>query len=530
VELHGGNLIGSEVSRESESTFQAFDPKSGSALDPQFAEASAAEVDRAATIAETAFEAYSSFPAVRRAEFLRAIAGAIEDLGGSLVERMEAETALPPARIEGERARTAGQLRMFADLVEEGSWVDARIDRALPDRKPAPRPEFRRMLVPLGPVAVFGASNFPLAFSVAGGDTASALAAGCTVVVKAHAAHPGTSELVARALLDAAKKTGMPDGVFSMVHGRSNDVGLHLVTHSSITAVGFTGSLKGGRALFDAASRRDVPIPVYAEMGSTNPVFVLPGALAERGAAIAESLASSVTLAAGQMCTNPGLVPVERSDAADRFVELLAERIAQSPAGTMVASNIKSAYEDGLAASAAVGGVRVVGRSDATGPNPATDARAALLVAEAETFARNERLSHEVFGPATLAVTCGSREELIAFARSLQGQLTATVHGTARDLEEYADLLAILRRKVGRLVIDGVPTGVEVCSSTQHGGPYPATTDSRSTSVGSAAIYRFARPLAYQNAPESILPEELRAENPRGILRLVDGVLTREAL
>jgi 2,5-dioxopentanoate dehydrogenase len=530
VELHGKNLIGNTTSGEGAATVEAYDPTAGKLLPPPFAEATADEVDRAARLAERAFEAYATVPPARRAAFLRAAADRIEGLGTVLVDRAVSESAFPPARIESERGRTVGQLRFFADVIEEGSWVDARIDRPLPDRRPAPRPDLRRMLVPLGPVAVFGASNFPLAFSAAGGDTASALAAGCPVVVKAHPGHPGTSELVARAVLAAAQEAGLPDGVLSMVHGASHEVGHRLVTHPAIAAVGFTGSLAGGRALFDAAARREEPIPVFAEMGSTNPVFILPGALRERGESIADAIAASVTLAVGQMCTNPGLIPLERSAEADRFLAALGDRLAAIPSGTMATAGVKSAFDAGLEANVAVDGVAVAARATSLGRNPETEAAAVLLVTRAETYAREPRLSHELFGPATLAVQCDSREETLAFARSLGGQLTGTVHGTPGDLEEYSDLIAILKRKVGRLVINGVPTGVEVGHSTHHGGPYPATTDSRSTSVGSAAIVRFARPLGFQNAPDALLPEELRDTNPRGILRLVDGRFTREAL
>ncbi len=484
--------------------------------DVSFPDATHDEIDRAARQAASAFDEYAALGPDRRAAFLRAVGERILALGDALIERANAESALPVARLEGERGRTVAQLRMFADLVDEGSWVDARIDRALPDRKPLPRPDLRRMLVPLGPVAVFGASNFPLAFSVAGGDTASALAAGCPVVVKAHPGHPGTSDLVARAVLEAAVETGMPDGVFSMVHGASHEVGLALVTHPSIAAVGFTGSLAGGRALFDAAARRDEPIPVFAEMGSTNPVFVLPEALESRGEEIARGLAGSVTLGVGQFCTNPGLTILDRSDAAERFLATLGESVSATPAGTMTTDGVRAAYVAGLGAFLATDGVVTVGRGEG---EPA----AAVLSTDAATFARTPSLAHELFGPATLAVRYESRAEMLDFARSLGGQLTATVHGTERDLAEYADLLAVLRRKAGRLVVNGFPTGVEVSPAMHHGGPYPATTDSRATSVGTAAIVRFARPVCFQNFPDAALPEELRDTNPRRIWRIVNG-------
>ena len=526
----GANFIGSRESRAASRGFRARNPATGKALSVAFAEATAAEVDAAARAAEAAFEAYAALPPARRAAFLRAIAERLVALGDALLERAQAETALPRPRLEGERARTANQARLFADLVEEGSWVDARIDRAQPDRTPAPKPGLRRMLVPLGPVAVFGASNFPLAFSVAGGDTASALAAGNTVVVKAHPAHPGTSELAARAILEAAAETGMPDGVFSMVHGRKTDVGRALVTHPAIQAVGFTGSFRGGKALFDAAVRRPHPIPVFAEMGSANPVFVLPDALATRGEEIAKALGASVTLGCGQFCTNPGLTFVAHADAAEAFVSRLGVLLAEAPAGTMVHAGIKDAYDAELAAVAALPGVSVAARSAAHGPNVPTEAQPALLLADAGTFAAHHRLDQEIYGPVTVAVRCGSKDELLASARRLGGHLTATVHATERDLASYPELLPILARKAGRVVVNGVPTGVEVTHAMQHGGPWPATTDPRATSVGSAAILRFARPVCFQDVPDGSLPDELRDANPRGIWRLVDGRLTKDAV
>jgi alpha-ketoglutaric semialdehyde dehydrogenase len=413
---------------------------------------------------------------------------------------------------------------MFASLVREGSWVDARIDRALPGRTP-PKPDIRRMLVPIGPVAVFGASNFPLAFSVAGGDTASALAAGCPVVVKAHPAHPATSEIAARAIIAAADALGIPSGVFSLLHSTRNDVARALVQHPLVKAVGFTGSLHAGRALFDAAASRPEPIPVYAEMGSVNPVFVLPGALAERAASIAEGMKDSVTLGVGQFCTNPGLTIGVGDPRFDTFVQQLDALMRTAPSGTMLTMSICRSYEAGVLRLGGIDGVATT-RSSARAQEP--QALPALFVTEAEVLLRHRDIGEEVFGPSTVVVRCGSREELEAVARQLDGQLTATIHGTPDDLVEYVSLVSILEQKAGRLIVNGFPTGVEVCPSMQHGGPYPATTDSRSTSVGTAAINRFARPVAYQNFPQSLLPADLRDANPHGIWRLVDGDLTRE--
>jgi NADP-dependent aldehyde dehydrogenase len=510
------------------SAIRGVNPATGLLLEPAFPEATAEDVDRAVRAAEQAFPAYAALEPARRAAFLRAISDEIVAKGDALIERGQSETGLPVPRLTGERGRTVNQLRMFADLLDEGSWVEARIDRALPDRQPAPRPDLRRMLVPLGPVAVFGASNFPLAFSVAGGDTASALAAGCPVVVKAHPGHPGTSDLVGRAIAAAVARAGLPAGVFGMVQGASVAVGQALVMHPAIKAVAFTGSLRGGRALFDAAARRPEPIPVYAEMGSSNPLFILPGALRERGEAIAQGLAASVTLGAGQFCTNPGLTILAASDSGEAFLRAVGDKLAGSPAGTVVHAGIKTAYDAGLAERAGLPGVALAARASAKGPHPSTEAQPALLVTDAVTFGARAPLHEELYGPATVAVRCTTREQLLDLARGLGGHLTATVHGTEADLAEHGELLTVLARKVGRLVVNGFPTGVEVSPAMHHGGPYPATTDARATSVGTAAITRFARPLCFQDVPESALPAELRNANPRGIWRLVDGGLTRE--
>jgi NADP-dependent aldehyde dehydrogenase len=510
--------------------FRAQNPATGETLDGDYYEATVGEIDAAVRAADRAFEPYSSLHPIRRAEFLRAVAQQILALGDRLLERAGAETALPPGRLESERARTVSQILLFAGLLEEGSWVEARIDRALPDRKPQPRPDLRRLLIALGPVAVFGASNFPLAFSVAGGDTVSALAAGCPVVVKAHPAHPGTSELAASAIRTAARETRMPEGVFGMVQGSAPEIGVTLVTHPLIRAAGFTGSLRAGRTLFDAAALRPEPIPVYAEMGSSNPVFLLPGALEARGEAIARGLAHSVTLGAGQFCTNPGLAVLVDSPAANAFLQSAGELLGGAPAGTMVHAGIKAAYDEEIATLARISGVAIAARSQAPGVFAETQAHPALMVTDADTYAENPRLAGEIYGPASLAVRCASRPEMLQLARSLHGHLTATIHAAGRDLEDFAELIAILRRKAGRLVFNGFPTGVEVCHAMHHGGPYPATTDSRSTSVGTAAIHRFARPVCYQDFPQEALPEELQDSNPRGIWRMVDGALTKDSL
>jgi NADP-dependent aldehyde dehydrogenase len=521
--IHGNNIIAGTDAAMHASQFRAIDPATGQELDPVFHEANEAQVDRAVRAADQAFTEYRRRPPEDRATFLREISAQIEGLGEDLIDRANRETALGVERLRGERGRTIGQLRMFADLIEEGSWVDARIDHAIPDRKPVPKPDLRRMRIPIGPVAVFGASNFPLAFSVAGGDTASALAAGCPVVVKAHPAHPGTSELVARAIVAAAEKTGMPAGVFSLLQGRSPELSLALVRHPLTAAVGFTGSLKAGRALFDAAAARPKPIPVFAEMGSVNPVFLLPGALAERGEQIAQGLKQSVTLGVGQFCTKPGLVVGIEHESTRKFVASASELMKSASPGAMLHAGIHTSYLEGVKQTANVPGVAV---ASATPVPSGQQVVPTLFAADGNTFLAHERLGEELFGPSAVFVTASSRQQMMQIARELEGHLTATIHGTVDDLRDYADLVDVLQQKVGRLIFNGFPTGVEVCPSMQHGGPYPATTDARTTSVGTAAIERFVRPICFQNFPDDALPPELQDGNPRRIWRLVDGQLT----
>ena len=528
MELHGKSFIGGQLSGEGLARFPGINAATGEKLEPSFYKATEAEIDRALDLADKAFEKYRELPSQRVAEFLAQIGDDIMGLGDELIRRGQVETALPEARLTGERARTVNQLNMFAELVREGSWVDARIDRAIPDRKPLPKPDLRRMLIPIGPVAVFSASNFPLAFSVAGGDTAAALAAGNPVVVKAHSAHPGTSELVARAVQSAAERTKMPEGVFSMIQGKGHEVGLRLVRHPATRAVGFTGSLQGGRALFEAAVARPDPIPVYAEMGSTNPVFILPGALKQRGGAIAEGLLQSVTLGVGQFCTCPGLVFGMEDANWKSFVEQAGQLAAKSLPGTMLYQGLCEQFHKGAEKMREVAGVSVAGQSAAAGK--AGQATAIVLATNGKTFLQQASLSEELFGPSTLAVGCSSADDLERIARSLPGQLTATIHGTEEDLAANQKLISILQQKAGRLLFNGFPTGVEVCPSMHHGGPYPATTYAHFTSVGTAAIQRFTRPLCWQNFPDPTLPVELRNKNERGIWRLVDGKMSKQDL
>ena len=505
-------------------SFQGINPATGQPLPGQFNEATTQEVAQACEKAAVAFLEYRKKSGAEKANFLEKIADEIDAIGDELLQRAQAESGLPLPRLTGERGRTTGQLRLFATYLREGSWVNARIDTALPDRQPLPRPDLRQMLRPLGPVGVFGASNFPLAFSVAGGDTASALAAGCPIVVKGHPAHPGTSQLVGDAILRAVTACGMPDGTFAMVQGRTTAVGMAIVEHPAIKAVGFTGSLRGGRALFDAAARRPEPIPVYAEMGSTNPVFFLPQILKEKGSALAQNFVSSVTLGVGQFCTNPGVAVLQQSADADTFMQEAATAVTASQPAAMLTQGIQRAFVEGIGKLATAEGVQTLGQ--ATAADSFANGTPILLKTTAETLLANQELAEEVFGPGSVLVEANGKEQLLAVARSLEGHLTATVWGTNEELPDYADLLEILEQKVGRLLINGFPTGVEVSHAMQHGGPYPATSDSRSTSVGTNAILRFARPVCYQNFPDALLPDELKTANPLNIQRLVDGKWT----
>ncbi|OYX28919.1 MAG: aldehyde dehydrogenase (NADP(+)) [Flavobacteriales bacterium 32-35-8] len=520
--LTGKNYIGGLVSSKGGTTFKGINPSDGSELPTTFYEATTDEVNEAASKAHEAFAIYRKKSGKEKALFLDTIADEILNLRDVLIERCCAETGLPSGRIVSERARTMGQLQLFATVLREGSWVDARIDTALPDREPFPRSDFRYMQKPLGAVGVFGASNFPLAFSVAGGDTASALASGCPVVVKGHPSHPGTSELVAMAINKAAEKTNMPKGVFSMVHGASVEVGMAIVMHPHIKAIGFTGSTRGGMAIFNAANTREEPIPVYSEMGSTNPVFILPEALKERSEEIAKELTDSVTLGAGQFCTNPGLVFLNNDENLQNFQKQTAKHFEETEAKAMLNKGIKSAFDNGiehLASNKLEVKLLAKGKSSIEG----FKGSAHLFETTAKSFILRDYLEEENFGPSTISVIADSKEELLAAAKKMKGHLTATLFGTENDLNNYTDLIEILEQKVGRLVINNFPTGVEVCHAMVHGGPFPATSNSRSTSVGTAAIYRFTRPVCYQNFPEHLLPEELKTDNPLGIMRLFNG-------
>lgn len=526
--LQGKSLLAGKTGMTGGSVFRAINPATSETFAPDFHEASLAEVDLALRAAALAFEAYRAHPPETRAKLLETIASEIEALGDTLLQRAQAETGLPLARLQGERARTCGQLRLFAQVVREGSWVDARIDTALPDRTPLPRPDLRRTLLPLGPVVVFGSSNFPFAFSVAGGDTASALAAGCPVIVKAHRAHPGTAELVGHAVVKAVASCGLPAGLFSLVHGGGSTVGIAMVKHEAVSAVGFTGSHAAGRALCDAAAARSHPIPVFAEMSSLNPVFLLPGAIRERAAAIAQGLAGSFTLGAGQFCTKPGLIFALRGTETDAFLQALSTAVQATGCATMLTPGIHDAFVANRKKVVTLPHVTILAAAGATPDAKKTEGQPSVAVTSAVNFLAHPELATEAFGPFTLVITAETQDEITACARSLEGQLTATLHGTADDLAGAGSLVALLEQKAGRLLINGFPTGVEVSPAMNHGGPSPATSDPRYTSVGTAALLRFARPVCYQNFPESLLPAALRNANPLGLMRLVNGQLTRE--
>jgi alpha-ketoglutaric semialdehyde dehydrogenase len=528
AKLSGRSLIGFREGTGTGLAMYASNPTTGERLQPGFIPATAEEVELAVRLAADAFDFYSVIPGRERGIFLREIAANIESIAGEIVERAAQETALPQARLQGETARTCAQLRLFAQVAEEGSWVNARVDRADPERKPVAKPDIRSMLRPLGPVVVFGASNFPLAFSVAGGDTASALASGNPVIVKAHAAHPGTSELVGRAVQQSVRECGLPEGVFTLLFGSGSQIGTALMKHPLVKAGGFTGSRAAGRILMDVAAFRPEPIPFYAEMSSTNPVFILPGALSKRAETIAAGLYASFTLGAGQFCTKPGMVFLPQGVPAVTFADKLQKLVGDSAPFHLLTKTIHSSYGSTIATRKKSTTVKLVAEGPETATGSAFAVSCALFETDAASFLDSD-LDSEIFGPATLLVRHSSRDQVLAIARSLEGHLTATIHGTEQDLREFADLVAILESKVGRLVFNGFPTGVEVTHAMVHGGPYPSTSDGRSTSVGSQAIFRFTRLICYQGFPDSAMPNELKNANPLGIWRMVDGQMTRDA-
>lgn len=524
MQISSDLLIGKQSVPGTNGTVKGIDAASGETLEPSFGGATRAQVDAACALAWSAADTYRELPLEKRAVFLETIAQNILDIGDDLIARCVTESGLPRGRIEGERGRTVGQLRMFAAVVRNGDFLGVRVDPAQPERQPLPRVDLRLRFIPLGPVAVFGASNFPLAFSVAGGDTASAFAAGCPVIVKAHPAHPGTSALVGRAIQKAVAECGLPEGTFSLLFDSGFDIGQALVADQRIKAVGFTGSRRGGTALMKIASERTEPIPVYAEMSSINPVLLFPNALKNRGAAIGRAFAGSLALGAGQFCTNPGLILAVDGPELDTFVEATAAALAESPAATMLTPGIHKAYEAAVDKTAQHADVKTLGRG-AAAKSP-TQGQAAFFSTTADAFRSHHDLQEEIFGAASLLVRCKDLAALKALVEDLEGQLTAALHIDEADYADAKAFLPALERRAGRILVNGFGTGVEVGHAMVHGGPYPSTADGRSTSVGSLAIDRFLRPVSYQDVPEALLPDAIRTDNPLGLNRRVDGKLT----
>lgn len=521
--LTGNLLIGAGEYRGTAGEVNGVNPRTGENLEPSYGWGDLKDVARAAELADAAFDSYRSTTPVERARFLETIADRITAVGDEIIERVQLEAGLPQARVVGELARTTNQLRLFAKVLLDGEWLDARIDPALPDRKPLPRPDIRQQRIPVGPVAVFGASNFPLAFSVAGGDTASALAAGAPVVVKAHDAHPGTSELVGRAIQAAVRECGLHEGVFSLLFGPGPGLGTALVTDPRIRAVGFTGSRSGGLALVAAAAARPEPIPVYAEMSSINPVVILPGALRNRATELAQGLIGSVTTGTGQLCTSPGLVFVIEGEGLEEFVAAAAAALRGTPAAPMLSAGIGQAFATGVQNLTAAHEVETLAAGGTSG-EIAVPGQAHLFGTTNDALRTNPVLQEEVFGASSLIVRAKSLDELKETLAGLEGQLTMTVQADDDDLASAAELLPLLERKAGRILFNGWPTGVEVGYAMVHGGPFPATSDVRTTSVGTAAIERFLRPVAYQNLPSALQPPGLDDANGLGLPRRVDGV------
>jgi 2,5-dioxopentanoate dehydrogenase len=518
--LTGHNIIGGKKSAEGNHAFFAFSTRQGKQLEQPFIEATEDELEAAAALALKAFESYSKTSGIDRALFLQTIASEILQLGDSLIQQAMMETGLPEARLVGERARTLGQLELFAELLKEGSWVDAIIDESLPERKPLPRPDLRRMNVPLGPVAVYGAANFPLAFSTAGGDTVSALASGCPVIFKAHPSHPGTNEMVANAIILAAEKTNMPEGVFSSLNG-GVEISEKLAIHPSIKAIGFTGSRKAGMNLFHLACNRSQPIPVFAEMSSINPVLILPEKLSGDNEQLAQMLAVSITQGAGQFCTNPGLMIMIDDGNVGKFLENLSSLLEKSAPQWMLNPAICNNYYSRLKDLDPHALIKVSDNTDNY------QSSAGLIKITSGEFLHDKRFQEEIFGPVSIAVICHSKEEMLQVIQSLEGQLTGTVMGENSELSSYRDCINALQEKVGRLLFNGVPTGVEVTHSMVHGGPFPSTTNASSTSVGTEAIKRFTRPVCFQDCPDELLPDALKQSNPLHILRKINGHYTR---
>ncbi|TDH24158.1 aldehyde dehydrogenase (NADP(+)) [Segetibacter sp. 3557_3] len=525
--FNGHSHVGFSTRAGSDKKVKVFSTAKQEYLPEEFGVVSKEDMEEALWKATAAFETYKKTTPEQRAAFLENIAEEIINIGDPLIQRAMLETGLPEARLTGERGRTVNQLKLFASLLREGSWVEAVIDPALPDRKPLPRPDLRKMLVPVGPVVVFGASNFPFAFSTAGGDTASALASGCTVVIKAHNAHLGTNELVANAIIKAAQNSGMPDGVFSSLIGEGASLGQALAKHPAVKAIGFTGSYRAGMALYKTAvNDRQVPIPVYAEMSSINPVLVLPGKLEADMDKSASLLAGSITLGVGQFCTNPGLLFVLECDTTEEFIGKLSTQLQAIPAATMLNQSICKSYYTGREKITTEKGVKAIhlGEDECS----AYKGSVALFEVNATDFVSNPNLQDEMFGPASMIIRCATADQLKQALHALHGQLTGTIFGTEADIAHYEECIDVMTDKVGRLIYNSVPTGVEVSHAMVHGGPFPATTDGRTTSVGAEAIKRFVRPVCYQDCPEANLPDALKDSNPLGLMRKLDGRYTSD--
>jgi len=526
--ITGKNYIGYHVLASGNKTYKTFNPQTNMATDAVFTEATSDEINQAVELASSSFLTYKNMSGVKKSTFLNAIADEILALDMQLINTYCSETGLPEGRAKGERGRTVGQLRVFADLLNAGSWVEASIDTAQPNREPMPKSDIRKMLIPLGPVVVFGASNFPLAYSTAGGDTAAALAAGCPVIVKSHPMHAGTGELVASAIVKAAKKTGMPEGVFSNLNSSGIEVGSELVKHPGVKAVGFTGSIKGGRALYDLAAQREEPIPVFAEMGSINPVVILPKALHKKGSDWAKTYANSITLGTGQFCTNPGLLLGIKGDKFSAFIDTLSEEILKIEPSCMLHPNILGAYEANRKKATSQADLKVVAEYDLAVKD--NYAKQTVTTVSGDTFLNNPTLHHEVFGPYSMVVACDDAKQLRTIITKLEGQLTGTIIADNAEIENFPEVVSALQNRVGRLIFNGVPTGVEVCPSMNHGGPYPASTDSRFTAVGIHSIKRWVRPFSYQDWPSNLLPDALKNNNPLGISRLVNNKQTHDVI
>ena len=525
--ITGKNYIGNVLASTGKKTFKTFNPKTNQENEVVFTEVSDLEIEITTTLATEAFKTFKTISGAKKSKFLYEIANQITALGDELIEIYCSESGLSKERAISERERTLFQLQSFANLVKEGSWVEATIDSENLTRKPTPKVDIRKMLVPLGPIVVFGASNFPLAYSTVGGDTAAALAAGCPVIVKSHPMHAGTGELVAYAVIKAAEITGMPNGVFSNLNSSGIEVGTTLVKHPAIKAVGFTGSISGGRSLYNLAAQRPEPIPVFAEMGSVNPVILLPNAAKAKGAHWAKIYASSITLGAGQFCTNPGLILGIKGKDLTKFIQNLAKEIMKIEPVCMLHPNIIGAFESNKTKMQTQSGLKTIVSNEKQVPE--NYGRQIITTVDGATFLANTKLHQEVFGPFSLVVQCENVEQLETIIFKLEGQLTGTILAE-NELESYFEIINALQNRVGRIIFNGVPTGVEVCDAMVHGGPYPASTDSRFTAVGVNSIKRWVRPFCYQNWPDILLPKELKNQNPLNISRLVDGKQTTKKI